>query len=243
MKFSGLLAAAFAFTAYASVIPAQAPPAVADVGHCLDCTVSAVLTTVTDLKATVDKELVSITALVGAGDLTVDVVAEVKAKIVSLTAEVEVVVNTVLPLVAGIDVALAVGDLQVLLNLVVEVTALVSGLEKTLAGLVVSLGDDVATLTVDLGHILYAVNCLLTAVLNLVFSIVGSVTECVPLVGELLQAANGLLAIVNGLLTGTLAEILVAVHFVEWIVTDDQCQTKTAESRGGVVGCNLADKL
>jgi len=60
MKFSGLLAAAFAFTAYASVIPAQAPPAVADVGHCLDCTVSAVLTTVTDLKATVDKELVSI---------------------------------------------------------------------------------------------------------------------------------------------------------------------------------------
>ncbi|RYO91375.1 hypothetical protein DL766_002159 [Monosporascus sp. MC13-8B] len=171
--------------------------------------VKALVGAVGGIKVNVDAHLLALEKILD-GTVTVQVVPTLQATLKSVRTEILSIEAKVGPLLQGTVKPLAHVELDVVLNLLNDVVALVNGIEVTVKDLLHGLPADVRkTVQSDLTYVLVTLNPAIQPVLDLSLGLVGVQTGGVVVeINGLINTLNGLLGgLLNGLL-GTVVKIL-----------------------------------
>ena len=135
MQFFKYALAAFSI---GSAIAAPAPqlPAVGSVTSLVD--IKALVSVVADVKVSVEASLLTLKQT-SAGDVTEQAAPQIESTVASIRKEVKTIETTVQPLLQATVGQLAVVDLQIVLDLLNDVFAIVNGVEVTIEGLLQTL--------------------------------------------------------------------------------------------------------
>ncbi|RYP53717.1 hypothetical protein DL768_001317 [Monosporascus sp. mg162] len=164
--------------------------------------VKALVSAVSSIKVNIEVDLGALEDILN-GTVTTQVVPTLQTTLESVRTEVLSIEAKVDPLLQGTIKPLAQDELDVVLDLLNDVVALVNGIEATINDLLQSLPADVLkTVQSELTFVLATLNPAIQPILDLVLGLVGAQT------GGVVAEINGLINTLNGLLGGLLNGLL-----------------------------------
>ncbi|RYO95978.1 hypothetical protein DL765_011716 [Monosporascus sp. GIB2] len=203
MQFFKYALAAFSFGSAVAMPASQPEDRALNVGGVTDlAAVKALVGAVGGIKVNVDAHLLALEEILN-GSVTAQVVPTLQTTLKSVRTEILSIEAKVGPLIQDTIKPLAPVELDVVLNLLNDVVALVDGIETTVKDLLHSLPADVRkAVQSDLTYVLATLNPAIQPVLDLSLGLVGVQT------GDVVVEINGLINTLNGLLGGLLNGLL-----------------------------------